>query len=75
MKNLPTLRLLLAGLMLYFAWSKIPLATSTLEMTFWGMWLFIFLLVVGSNFASLLQMIQPPIMEQSLDDNKFRAKH
>ncbi|MCM3741168.1 hypothetical protein M3210_12895 [Oceanobacillus luteolus] len=73
MKNLPTLRLLLAALMLYFAWPKFTLAASGLEMTFWGMWLAFLLLVVGANLANLLQMIAPPVMEQSFEENKIRA--
>ncbi|MEI3599928.1 MULTISPECIES: hypothetical protein [unclassified Oceanobacillus] len=75
MKNQPILRLLLAGFMLYFAWPKIPQATSTLEMTYWAMWLLFFLAVVGANFANLLQMIQPPVMEQTVEENKVRDKH
>lgn len=75
MKNQQTLRLLLAGFMLYFAWPKIPQATSTLEMTFWAMWLLFFLAVVGSNLASLLQIIQPSAIEQSVEENKVRDKH
>lgn len=74
MNNLPILRLLLAALMLYFAWPNILLATSTLEMTFWAIWIGFFLLVVGANFARLLQIIQAPVMEQSYEGNKVRAK-
>lgn len=74
MRNLPILRLLLAGLMIYFALPKIKFATSPLEMIFWGAWLLFFLLVVGANLANLLQMIEPPVMEQSLEENKIRAK-
>ncbi len=58
------LRLLLAAFFLYFAWPYIPLATSSLETVFWGVWLLFFLLVVGANLATLLQIVSPPVMEQ-----------
>lgn len=58
------LRLLLAGFFLYFAWPVIPYATTSLELTFWGIWVLLFLLVVGANLATLLQMTRPPVMEQ-----------
>lgn len=64
MRYYPLLRLLLAALLLYIAWPLIPLAVSQLEMIFWGVWILFFLLVVGANFATLLQMTAPPVMEQ-----------
>lgn len=64
MRHYPILRLLLAGLLLYIAWPLIPLAVSQLEMVFWGIWLIFLVLVVGANFATLLQMTDPPVMEQ-----------
>ena len=73
MRNLTVLRILFALFMLYFAWPRVSYSTS-LEMVFWGMWLGFFLLVFGSNLANLLQMIEPPIMEQSLEENKIRAR-
>lgn len=65
------LRLLLAAFFLYFAWPMIPKAATPLEFTFWGTWLVFFLLVVGANLATLLQMTKPPVMEQ---ENKSRQK-
>lgn len=50
--------------MLYIAWPLIPLATSQLELVFWGIWLVFFGLVVGGNLATLLQMTNAPVMEQ-----------
>jgi len=64
MRHYPILRLLLAGLLLYIAWPLIPLAVSQLEMAFWGIWLVFLVLVVGANFATLLQITDPPVMEQ-----------
>lgn len=64
MRHYAILRLLLAGFFLYFAWPVIPYATTPLEMTFWGIWILFFLLVVGANLATLLQMTRPPVMEQ-----------
>ncbi len=75
MKNLPILRLLLAGLMIYFALPEIQTAASNLEMVFWGMWLVFFLLVVGANLAILLQMIDSPPMEQTQQKKKLRANY
>lgn len=75
MKNLPILRLLSAGLMIYFALPKIQTAASNLEMVFWGMWLVYFLLVVGANLANLLRMIDPPPMEQTQQKKKLRADY
>jgi len=64
MRHYTILRLLLAAFFLYFAWPVIPQATTSLEMLFWGIWLGLFLLVVGGNFATLLQLTKPPVMEQ-----------
>lgn len=64
MRHYPLLRILLSGLLLYIAWPLIPLAVTQLEMVFWGIWVFFFLLVVGANFSTLLQMTTPPVMEQ-----------
>lgn len=64
MRHYAILRLLLASFFLYFAWPMIPQATTPLEVTFWGVWLLFFLLVVGANLATLLQMTRPPVMEQ-----------
>lgn len=57
------LRLLIAGLLLYFAWPLIALSTFS-ETLFWGVWLSFFWLVVGANFATVLTITKPPIMEQ-----------
>lgn len=75
MRHYAILRILLAGLFLYFAWPHIPQATSQLEMLFWGAWLVLFLLVVGSNFATLLQMTNPPVMEQERERVRKTHKH
>jgi hypothetical protein len=64
MRHYAILRLLLAGLLLYIAWPLIPLAVSQLEMVYWGIWISFFVLVVGANFATLLQITDPPVMEQ-----------
>lgn len=64
MRHYAVLRLLLACFFLYFAWPHIPLATDKFEIMFWGVWLGLFLLVFGSNFATLLQITEPPVMEQ-----------
>lgn len=64
MRQYAILRLLLAVFFLYLAWPIIPDATSGLAMLFWGMWLLFFLLVVGANVSTILQMTDPPVMEQ-----------
>lgn len=64
MSHYTVLRLLLACFFLYFAWPFIPEAVSSIERIFWGSWLIFFLLVVGANLATLLQITHPPIMEQ-----------
>jgi hypothetical protein len=69
------LRLLLAGFFLYLAWPAIPQAVKPLELVFWGAWLGFFLLVVGANIASLLQLIQPPIMEQEYTKQRRTYNH
>ncbi len=70
MRHYAILRLLLAGFFLYFAWPIIPDATSQIEMIFWGAWLAFFLLVVGANFATLLQITSPPVMEQKKEQRQ-----
>ena len=64
MRHYTILRLLLAAFLLYFAWPVIPQAATSLEVLFWGIWLSLFLLVVGGNLATLLQLTKPPVMEQ-----------
>ncbi|WP_284139830.1 MULTISPECIES: hypothetical protein [unclassified Virgibacillus] len=64
MRHYALLRLLLAGFFLYFAWPLIPVSSSQIETVFWGAWLTFFFLLVAANFAVLLQITEPPIMEQ-----------
>lgn len=75
MRQYAILRLLLAGFFLYFAWPIIPYATTQMEIIFWGMWLGFFMLVVGANFATLLQMTSPPVMEQKRDKQRETLKY
>lgn len=39
---------------------------------FWGMWLVLFLLVVASNSATILQITDPPSMEQERTKQRQR---
>lgn len=64
LRNYPLLRILIASFLLYIAWPYIPNYSSPLEMLFWGSWLLLFFLVIGSNLATLLQMTRPPAIEQ-----------
>ncbi|WP_047981599.1 hypothetical protein [Ornithinibacillus contaminans] len=67
MRHYAILRLLLAAFFLYFAWPLIPAAKSQVEMIFWASWLGFLVLVVGANFATLLQLSEPPVMEQNYE--------
>ena len=69
MKQYALLRILLACFFLYIAWPSIHGEGSLLASVFWAGWLVFFLLVVGSNLATLLKMTNPPVMEQE------RKKH
>ncbi|QKY71655.1 hypothetical protein [Lentibacillus sp. CBA3610] len=73
MRHYAILRLLLAGFFLYIAWPVIPSAITQEAVLFWGMWLGFLVLVVGSNFATLLQMTEPPVMEQERTETRQRA--
>lgn len=73
MKHYAILRLLFAAFLLYFAWPFIREAVTQLELLFWGAWLVFFLLVVGANLATLLQMVEPPAMEQK--ETKQRERY
>ncbi|WP_226036429.1 hypothetical protein [Aquibacillus saliphilus] len=64
MKQYALLRILLACFLLYIAWPSIHGEVVQLSSLFWAGWLFFFLLVVGSNLATLLRMTKPPVMEQ-----------
>lgn len=64
LRHYAVLRLLLACFFLYFAWPVIPLASTELEKIFWGAWLLFLVLVIGGNLSTLLQLSDPPIMEQ-----------
>ncbi|TQS76259.1 hypothetical protein DX933_02205 [Ornithinibacillus gellani] len=70
MRHYAVLRLLLAGFFLYFAWPFIPYAATGIEKIFWGCWIGLFLLVVGGNLATLLQMTNPPVMEQEYEKER-----
>ncbi|WP_217586970.1 hypothetical protein [Lentibacillus saliphilus] len=65
MRHYAILKLLLAAFFLYFAWPVIPEAILGIERMFWMGWLIFFLLVVGANLATMLQITEPPIMEQN----------
>ncbi|MEN2765570.1 hypothetical protein [Ornithinibacillus xuwenensis] len=67
LRHYAILRLLLGAFFLYFAWPLIPAAESQLEMVFWGAWLLFFVFVMGANFATLLHLSEPPVMEQEYD--------
>lgn len=69
------LRILIAGFLLYVAWPFIPQSVTSIEQLFWGSWLFLFLLVIGANSASVLQIIQPPIMEQKREKQRKTYNH
>jgi len=73
MRHYAILRLSLALFLLYFAWPYIPDATTQIEKLFWGVWLGFLVLVIGGNFATLLQISYPPVMEQH-DKWKRRAR-
>ncbi|MFD1038117.1 hypothetical protein ACFQ3N_06795 [Virgibacillus byunsanensis] len=75
MRHYAILRILLAGFFLYFAWPIIPEAVTQIEFIFWGGWLAFFLLVIGSNFATLLQMTSPPVMEQERTRERQTLNH
>ncbi|MDC3412646.1 hypothetical protein NC797_05675 [Aquibacillus sp. 3ASR75-11] len=64
MKQYALLRILLAGFFLYVAWPSINGQMTQLSSIFWAGWLVFLLLVVGANFATLLKMTKPPVMEQ-----------
>ncbi|MFC4022546.1 hypothetical protein ACFOUV_01780 [Oceanobacillus longus] len=75
MRHYAILRLLLASFFLYIAWPVIPYITTNVELIFWGGWLLFLLLVVGANFATLLQMTRPPVMEQEEYNRRQRDFH
>lgn len=75
MRHYAILRLLLACFFLYIAWPLIPQANTQLESIFWGAWLVFLVLVIGANFATLLQMTNPPAMEQNRSRERQALKH
>lgn len=74
MKHYAILRLLLAAFLLYFAWPYIPATVTQMGLVFWGMWLVFFLLVVGGNLATVLQLTEPPVMEQKNTEQRKRYR-
>lgn len=64
MKQYALLRILIACFFLYVAWPSVHSNPTQLSSFFWGTWLVFLLLFIGSNFAALLKMTNPPIMEQ-----------
>lgn len=75
MRHYALLRLLIAGVFLYVAWSEIPLALASIEKVFWALWLLLFLLIVGANLGILLQLNAPSIMEQSKEKSRQTLKN
>lgn len=73
MRQYTVLRLLLAGFLFYIAWPYITLGTTLIEKVFWISWLSFLLLVVGSNFATMLQLSRPPVMEQDVQKKRMRG--
>ncbi|MHA6251452.1 hypothetical protein [Oceanobacillus sp. CAU 1775] len=73
--HFPTLRILLALLFLYFAWPAFITAIGTVEIIFWSVWFLFLFLVIGGNLANLLQIINPPVMEQEFEKVKQHVKH
>ena len=65
------LRLAFAMFLLYVAWPFIPAASTSLAKLFWIAWLTFFMLVIGGNFATLLRMSAPPVMEQEHSDRQY----
>lgn len=75
MRQYAVLRIMLAGFFMYFAWPAIPYATTMIEHVFWAAWIVFFLLVVGANLATLLQMTRPPVMEQEALQERQTAEN
>ncbi|HLS08239.1 hypothetical protein [Lentibacillus sp.] len=73
MQHYAILRLLSSGFFLYIAWPVIPTAVTPEAVLFWGAWLGFLILVVGANFATLLQMTEPPVMEQDRTRSRQQA--
>ena len=67
------LRLMFSLFLLYVAWPFVPLAVTQEAKLFWLVWFGLFFLVVGSTLATLLQMSDPPVMEQA-DELKQERK-
>jgi len=63
MKHFAILRLLMACFLLYIALSHIELSSLSATL-FWGTWLGFCWLVAGANFATVLTLTRPPVMEQ-----------
>lgn len=72
MRHYAVLRFLLACFFLYFAWPIIPTAVTSTASLFWGLWLVLFLLVIASNTATILQITEPPSMEQERTRSRLR---
>jgi len=56
MNHFALFRILFACFLLYVAWPYIPTMETGLEMIFWGVWLLLFVLIVGGNGLRFLQM-------------------
>src|SRR5690625_2820369 len=63
LKHFAILRLLMACFLLYIALSHIELSSLSATL-FWGTWLGFCWLVAGANFATVLTLTRPPVMEQ-----------
>lgn len=69
------LRLTFAGFLLYVAWPFIPVGTTPIAKGFWITWLTFLCFVIGGNLATLLQLTNPPVMEQEQEKRETARMH
>lgn len=56
MNHFALFRILFACFLLYVAWPYIPAMQTGIEKVFWGVWLSLFVLIVGGNGISFMQL-------------------
>jgi len=70
MRQNALLRLLLSCFLLYMAWPSVQVQGGTLASYFWLAWLVFFLLVAGSNLATVMKIPASVSLNSSPESEK-----
>ncbi|HLR14476.1 MAG TPA: hypothetical protein VK144_01535 [Bacillota bacterium] len=75
MNHFALFRILFACFLLYTAWPHIPGMETGIEKVFWGVWLTLFVFIVGGNGLTFLQMkTRTGLIEEEQEQVRARSR-